>query len=302
MQKNYYNLLIAGFDQDREDKLIKLLEQVQTDHLDVNIKVQTAHNYNDITAALNENFYKVCLLNSELKHKINKKFLEELQNRLNIQNKYTALVHIDTEDNKKSDLQDCEEQSDNIQYKLSELNSYWLYNIITTAIKTTKQQKEIKRLSHYDNLTGLVNRNLYLNHLNHALALSERQKRFCTMIYCDINNFKDINKKYGLKYGDLVLMECAQRIKKSIRSVDLAARLGSDEFAILVENCTPKEAKRIIDDIKQAMKMPFNINVDKIKINCSIDSASYPDSYNDMTSFLRDVRQAHYLAKTIINE
>lgn len=223
---------------------------------------------------------------------------------MNIQNKNTAIINVHTniDDplcNNHSDLNTNKFHNFCIdEINIQQLNEYWLSFIFKTAIDKLHLQKEIKRLSHYDTLTGLINRNLYLNYLNHALALAEREKKYCTLIYLDINGFKKLNEQYGFKVGDAILIESAQRIKKIIRSIDIAARLGSDEFAILLENCHPMEAHRIIYDLKHAMTLPYYINNEKITVEYSIDNASYPDDCSDKTTFLNDVRQAHYLAKT----
>lgn len=304
MQKDYYNILVAGFDTQNESKITNLLRNIKLTHHDIQLDIQTAHDYSNILDAIGESFYNICLLNSELKEKINHQIIDEIQNKLNIQNKNTAIINVYTEDsvplpNKHDDLKSIKLHNFCIdEIDIEQLNEYWLSFILKTAVDKLYLQKEIKRLSHYDTLTGLLNRNLYLNYLNHALTLAEREKRYCTLIYLDINGFKKLNEQYDFKTGDAILVESAQRIKKTIRSIDIAARLGSDEFAILLENCHPKEAHRIIYELKHAMALPYNINNEKITVQYSIDNASYPDDCSDKTTFLNDVREAHYLAKT----
>lgn len=306
MQKQHLNILVAGFDNDSQTKIVKLLND-SSENNSIEFNIDTATNSEDILKNISDNFYKICLLNSELKAHVNHKVIDDIHNKLCIQNKNTAIINIDTN----PETQDCNCDNSNCfqihkfnhlcidDVKFAQLNEYWIVFLIKLATQNLLLQKEVKRLSHYDSLTGLINRNLYLNHLNHAMALAEREKRFCTLIYLDINNFKRINEEFGFKLGDTILIDTAQRIKKSIRSTDIAARLGSDEFAILLENCHPMEAARIISDLKQAMAYPYNLGHKKINVEFSIDNASYPDDCTDKTSFLNDVRQAHYLAKSV---
>ena len=296
MNKEYYSILAAGFNQVNQTKIANLLEQIKYNYPNFHFYYQTAQSCEDISNAFNECFYTVCLIDSQLRN-------QDFQNQLLTQNKYTALIYINSQERQfQETLINTLNTINNHKFELIEtelehLDSYWLHHLIHNSIVVSNLHKEIKRLSHYDNLTGLVNRNLYQNHLNHALALSKRNNDFCTLIYLDINHFKNINTEYGAKTGDLVLIECAQRIKKSIRSTDIAARLGSDEFAILLESCTHEEAQRIISDLTQAMAIPFIINGSKIHIDCSIDNACYPDNCSDISLFLNEVREAHYLAK-----
>ena len=305
MHKNYLHLLIAGFDQIHEETLTKLLAEINESKLGIELRYQTATHHDEIVKLLSESFYKVCLVDYNIDQKIHPRFLDEIQTRLHIQNKYTAIININT---KESIDQDLASESNIVPLyspkcsstlvNIGELNNYWLAFIIKAACERIQLKKEIKRLTHYDSLTGLVSRNLYLNHLHHALNLADKEQRFCTLIYLDINNFKQLNEEYSHKIGDDILIESAQRIKKTIRSVDIAARLGSDEFAVLLENCSPKEAARIILDLKQAMSLPYCINSHKLNVEFSIDNACYPDQSSDKGSFLNNVRQAHYLAKS----
>lgn len=345
MLKNYQNIIIAGFNQLNQKKLTNLLDQInkQTNGFTLDYKsypidsinpidpinpvnsTNSIKNYPDLINIINNNSFDVCILDANLEIYTNHKLTEELRSHIEIKNKNTVLILVNSVNNiknKNSNLLNNQDNTKNTNnynnntdylvnlfninpnqinlcpVNLTELTPYWLNFCINTAINNLNLQKEIKRLAHYDKLTNLVNRNLYLNQLNHALALADRLNQSCVLIYLDINNFKNINQKYGLKIGDLILIELSNRIKKSIRSTDLAGRLGSDEFAILIENCSEDEAKHIINNLSEAMEMPFNIQKSKIDVCCSIDYAIYPNQCEDITSFINNLRKTHYSTKS----
>jgi len=126
-------------------------------------------------------------------------------------------------------------------------------------------EAEIHKLAFYDKLTGLPNRQLLLDRLEHALALGQRAGRQGAMLFIDLDNFKSINDTRGHDKGDLLLQLVANRLNDAVRSCDTVARFGGDEFVVLLEDLGATEAAAaaaagdIAEKLLQAFHAPFDI-------------------------------------------
>jgi len=146
---------------------------------------------------------------------------------------------------------------------------------ITSRIKETER---LEQLAHYDYLTKVPNRFLLLERLKHLISQSERSKSHFALLFIDLDDFKVINDTKGHVFGDLVLIEAATRLKKTLRHSDTVARIGGDEFVLLLENVADKnDVSKMIQTINKALNREFIINDEKIEINCSIGFAFYPE-------------------------
>lgn len=149
MHKEYFNILVAGFESDSQDTITKLLDTINQHSSNIELRVQTCFEYDDILSALSESFYKICLLNSDLKNKINHKIISEIKNRLNIQNKTTAIININTTAIRPDNTESCCELDkvninnlicDNTpEVNLINLDCYWLSLVIKSAIERLLQ-------------------------------------------------------------------------------------------------------------------------------------------------------------------
>ncbi len=120
-------------------------------------------------------------------------------------------------------------------------------------------EEELVRRAVHDPLTGLPNRVLLLDRLDHALERSRRAATPTCLLYLDLNGFKTVNDTYGHAAGDAVLYELAHRITGIVRSSDTAARLGGDEFAVLCEDTTHEQAVLLAARLRSAARRPFDI-------------------------------------------
>ncbi|QFY43619.1 EAL domain-containing protein [Candidatus Methylospira mobilis] len=140
------------------------------------------------------------------------------------------------------------------------------YVAIFSDITERKQnEEEIRNLAFYDALTMLPNRRLLLDRFHRALSVSERSKQYGAVLFLDMDKFKLLNDTLGHNYGDLMLVEVAERIKPCVRDVDTVARIGGDEFVVLVEkiSLSPVYASQkvawIAEKIRSTLAVPYRI-------------------------------------------
>lgn len=145
----------------------------------------------------------------------------------------------------------------------------------------TKRKTETERLqhlAHYDQLTNIPNRYLLLDRLSHLITQSERNEYRFALVFIDVDNFKLINDTQGHIFGDQVLKEVALRLSHSIRNSDTLARFGGDEFIILLENISDRNAaSTMAKTLAQALKKDFVIEGETVEISCSMGVAIFPD-------------------------
>ncbi len=175
-----------------------------------------------------------------------------------------------------------------------------------TAIKT--HQSELERIAHYDTLTGLPNRLLLSDRLQHAIAHSQRRDQALAVVYLDLDNIKTVNDRHGHDVGDVVLMAVCEAMKEALREGDTLARIGGDEFvAVLVDldqtrDCIPV-IKRLLEAAAIRVKLPANTQTkdtapdQSVQVSASIGVTFYPQDDVGAEVLLRHADQAMYLAK-----
>jgi len=180
-----------------------------------------------------------------------------------------------------SDYFDSNEKMSN-QYKLVEINDYE-----KTIIKST-----------HDNLTGLYNKAYFQNTMNQHLPLAQRNSNDLSVLFLDIDNFKEINDTFGHHSGDFVLKTIALIIKQELRMSDVAARFGGDEFVILMPNTHKINALLLSERLRQTiMKKSITIQNTDIKITVSGGVAGYPVDALKAENLLNMADSALYRAK-----
>jgi diguanylate cyclase (GGDEF)-like protein len=178
------------------------------------------------------------------------------------------------------------------------VNSEVLERSIRYAIERKKIEQHLDHLAHYDHLTGLPNRVLFLDRLEQMVSLSQRSKHQFTLMYIDLNKFKEINDNHGHHTGDKLLAEFSARLQAAVRRSDTVARIGGDEFTVILNNVgsTPEIiflAQKIIDSIEQ----PFFIAENALQVGCSIGIAVFPDAGSTVDLLQRNADTAMYQAK-----
>ncbi len=133
-------------------------------------------------------------------------------------------------------------------------------------------------LANHDRLTGLANRGLFYDRLQHAISRLNRSGKRLAVLFLDMDRFKPVNDTYGHVVGDRVLQMIAARMKLALRSEDTVARLGGDEFVVLVEEIESyREVDRVVARLKGAIEEIFEVEEHRIRVGVSIGVAYYPE-------------------------
>lgn len=172
-------------------------------------------------------------------------------------------------------------------------------------------QKRIRSLAYYDNLTGLANRQLFRELLQHELQRALRQNGQCALLFIDLDRFKRINDTLGQPAGDIVLQTIGNRINSCIRGCDVAAlhyeddqkieqvaRLGSDEFTVILTDIEqPEDAAQIVRRILEAIAQPIDGLGQEVLVSASIGIALGPQDGSDVETLIKNADLAMYAAK-----
>jgi diguanylate cyclase (GGDEF)-like protein/PAS domain S-box-containing protein len=166
----------------------------------------------------------------------------------------------------------------------------------TTERKRVEQA--LTRLTHYESLTGLPNRALLTDRLNHAIARADRSGSLLAVMILDLDNFKEINDALGQAVGDQVLTEAARRLQSCLRSIDTLARLGDDEFAVLLEGVPDfEEISQVAQRLLGAVAERAEVSGHELYLSASIGLAVYPVDDQDAEALLRNANLAMHHAK-----
>jgi diguanylate cyclase (GGDEF)-like protein/PAS domain S-box-containing protein len=167
------------------------------------------------------------------------------------------------------------------------------------AIESRWAEERIRHLAHYDELTGLPNRFLYIQYLNKALAHAERHQQPVGVLYLDLDRFKNINDTFGHEAGDAVLRNVSAQFRRCLRDTDSIARVGGDEFIILVESYEePRHLGEIAERLLIEAAKPFDILDQECQLSASIGIATYPMDGGNAQALLKNADIAMYRAKT----
>jgi diguanylate cyclase (GGDEF)-like protein/PAS domain S-box-containing protein len=159
-------------------------------------------------------------------------------------------------------------------------------------------EAELRHQAHHDELTGLVSRRLFRDRLARALARAQRSDEGGALCYLDLDGFKPINDRYGHEAGDQVLRALAQRMTENLRDVDTLARVGGDEFAvILTGQQTPDTLGPVIERMQHALREPIHWQGHVLHLDSSVGIACFPQDATEAEELLRKADVAMYAAK-----
>lgn len=161
------------------------------------------------------------------------------------------------------------------------------------------------RLAYFDALTGLPNRRMLLDRMEHALLNAQRTTQVGAVMYIDLDDFKQINDARGHTVGDALLMQVAQRLTQRLRAGDTVARLGGDEFVVLVHNLAAdvetagRAALLVAEDLRSALDAPYSIGTHLYSSTGSIGITLFPKRGECVEDLLREADTAMYRAKDL---
>jgi diguanylate cyclase (GGDEF)-like protein/PAS domain S-box-containing protein len=160
------------------------------------------------------------------------------------------------------------------------------------------QQQSLERVAHYDTLTQLPNRVLLTDRLNQAIAKAQRHHTRVAVCYLDLDGFKQVNDTLGHDAGDQVLKTVAERMGSVLRACDTAARIGGDEFVILLSDLDAIDSIRpLLERLLQTIGCAFDINGQSTQVGASIGVSLYPHNATEPDTLLRLADRALYQAK-----
>jgi diguanylate cyclase (GGDEF)-like protein/PAS domain S-box-containing protein len=175
---------------------------------------------------------------------------------------------------------------------------YALCGISTDITERKDIEEHMQHMAQYDALTHLPNRALFNDRLQQAIAAAQRNKARLALMFIDLDKFKPVNDTYGHGVGDLLLKEVALRIQNCLRESDTAARIGGDEFVILLPAIeTKQDAGKVGDKILHALNQPFELAGHTLQISASIGVAVYPEHGNNEKLLVKNADLAMYHAK-----
>ncbi|BCK86628.1 hypothetical protein MIZ01_0392 [Sideroxyarcus emersonii] len=184
---------------------------------------------------------------------------------------------------------------ENYVYKLPNGEIIAIYDDVTQA---KQLEEQMRRMAHYDTLTGLPNRALFTDRLQQSLAIARRNKSQLAVMFIDLDHFKPVNDTLGHDVGDLLLKEVAVRMLRCVREVDTISRIGGDEFIVLLSGMgKEQDVMMVAEKILYSLDQPFELAGHEIHISSSIGIALYPAHGDEDKSLLKNADIAMYFAK-----
>jgi len=161
-----------------------------------------------------------------------------------------------------------------------------------------KAEKAIQHLANHDSLTGLPNRRLFNERINLEISRSERNDQKIGIMLFDLDHLKKVNDSYGHNVGDLLLQAVSQRLLGLLRKSDTVARMGGDEFLLILPEMNKKEdAILTAERILEALSTPFHLDSYEVLITTSIGIVFFPDDGEDANSLIKKADISMYKAK-----
>jgi diguanylate cyclase (GGDEF)-like protein len=153
-------------------------------------------------------------------------------------------------------------------------------------------------LAQYDQLTGLVNRTLFRDRLTQAMARCKRTAQSIGLMLLDLDRFKAVNDTMGHDAGDNLLKAVSDRLRRCVREVDTVARMGGDEFTIILEGVTSRQDVTVVAQrIAQSISEPFTLGDQQVSIGVSIGITMFPQNDQTIDTLLKHADAAMYRAK-----
>ncbi len=182
--------------------------------------------------------------------------------------------------------------------KNAEGDTLAFFSAFADSAQKDTSTEQLSQLAYHDSLTGLPNRRLLEDRLAQALGHAQREDSGLSLLFIDLDRFKPINDKLGHETGDLVLKEVARRLRESVRQGDTAARVGGDEFVILLQRTGRRDdVVKVANQVLTKLTRPIVVGADQLLVGASIGCVCFPEDGSDLTTLLKHADSAMYAAK-----
>ena len=173
------------------------------------------------------------------------------------------------------------------------------YLLVISDISEQKNaERKLLKIANYDSLTGLVNRSLLLDRLEHAVESARESKSKVAVLFVDLDRFKGINDSLGHDYGDKLLRVVANRMRNLVSGADTVARLGGDEFVIVIEDVQRvDDLSHFVGELIESVETPISLGKEILRVSCSVGVSFYPDDAVEPAELLKHADVAMYSAK-----
>jgi diguanylate cyclase (GGDEF)-like protein len=173
--------------------------------------------------------------------------------------------------------------------------SWWAFDLV---LKVERAHEQLRVQSNTDHLTGIFNRRYFMDRLREAIEETKRHGTSFAVAFIDVDNFKRINDEHGHLNGDEILKQLTQICAKQIRDVDTLARIGGEEFALLLPQTTPEEAVHLVERLRASVAATrARVGEGWLDVTVSIGLTSSTPDLGDVNGVLRRADEALYAAK-----
>lgn len=165
-------------------------------------------------------------------------------------------------------------------------------------LQAARAEQTIRFLAFHDALTGLPNRVLLIDRLEHAIERARRRGHALALLYADLDGFKGVNDRYGHSAGDELLKQVSARMTRALRQCDTIARVGGDEFVVILEEVQgTRSAQSMAEQLIRTIQQPITLDETDVQVGCSIGIAVYPADGKNATELIEHADAAMYAAK-----
>jgi diguanylate cyclase (GGDEF)-like protein/PAS domain S-box-containing protein len=169
--------------------------------------------------------------------------------------------------------------------------------VMSDVSALVEYQQRLEHQARYDSLTELPNRTLLDERLAEAIARASGTQGQVSVLFLDLDRFKEVNDSLGHRVGDALLAKVAKRLQRLVRATDLVARYGGDEFIIVAERSNAEQLVPMLDRLVASMSEPFHMGIQELYVEASIGVSTYPQDGPDADTLIRNADAAMYLAK-----
>jgi len=192
----------------------------------------------------------------------------------------------------------------NFLYKREKQRVQLVASLTEASQSIMSKNRELQNLAHYDSLTGLPNRILFLDRLDQAIVHAARTRSLVAILFLDLDHFKAINDRYGHQIGDELLKEVSKRLKQCIRADDSVVRMSGDEFVVILseldnESIAIETASKVSETAVNVMQQPFQLKGHSVNISVSIGVSIYPTDSTNGEELTKLADKAMYHAKSL---